>query len=127
VRHLHHHLHARVDRTDHLHIAGFLEGDVGRRAWQLRSEIEFVALAGRHDVVGHAVIVEEGERFTLLDVDAVGRECAALLMHHLGGGERTGRKTCENDERKYDELVHGYPERLALSVSAGQNGYGSRT
>src|SRR5215470_2813168 len=49
VRHFHRHLHARMDRAEHLHVAGLLEGDVGRRTRGLRAQIELVALAGGED------------------------------------------------------------------------------
>src|SRR5438105_7452318 len=86
VRYLHHHLHARMDRAEHLHVTGLLEGDVGRRTRRLRAEIELVALAGRKDVVRDSVVVDEGQRIALLDGDVFGREHPALLVDLLVGG-----------------------------------------
>src|SRR4051812_24640665 len=80
-------LHARVDRADHRGVAGLLEGDVGRGAGRLRTEIELVALAGGNDVVRDAVVVDEGQRFALLEGHVIGGKYPALLRDGLGGGQ----------------------------------------
>src|ERR1700752_1613035 len=103
---LHAQFHTRMDRADHLHVTGLLEGDVGRRARRLRAKIELVVLAGRHDVMRHAVVIEEGERSTLLDRHAFRGEGASLLMNHLGGRKGASRKASGNDEGKECQLAH---------------------
>ena len=93
---LYRHLHPRMDRADHQYLAGLLECDIRRRPRGLGAQVEFIALARRHDVVGNAVVVEKGDGFTLLDCDFFGRERTALLADRDVGGERPGGEAEEH-------------------------------
>src|SRR5215510_8339916 len=96
-----------MDRAKHLHVAGLLEGDVGRGTRRLRAEIELVALAGRKDVVRDGVVVDEGQRLALLDRDVLGGEHPALLMDFLiGRGERARGEAGENGKGNGDQVAH---------------------
>src|SRR3954468_23052784 len=104
------HLHARVNRADDRNIAGFLEADIGGATGRLRAQIELVALACGHDVVGDGVIVEEGQGFALLQGDALLREHTPLLMDHLHGGKSTGGKPGNDGNTKNVSVTkHGLP------------------
>src|SRR5262249_5047705 len=75
-----------------------------------------------HDVVRHAVVVEEGKRFALLDGDAFDGKRAALLVDDFGGGECAGRKARSDHDRKQSQLAHGKSWCWQRSNQRGKTG-----
>src|SRR3954454_20283599 len=108
-----------MDGADHLHVTRFLEGHIRRHAGRLRAKIEFATLGGRHDVVGNAVVVHEGERVTLLDGDALGGEHPALLMDHLVGPSAPADRPERMTRANRTVLCMGYPWIDRAGISAG--------